>query len=276
MKKKQHAKKSVVWRMPVALVLILVLLSIALFDGCNSRKTEDTAACKHMLLYCGAGIRPPIAELIKVYCNEHKDVKIQADYAGSEVLLSKIKLTHTGDLYMPGDKHYVQQAADAGMTGYSRDVCYFVPVIMVQKGNPKNIKTLRDLLKPGIKVGLGDPRSCAIGRKTRKILAKNNIPFSAIEHNVKFQSQTVNELGLQIYSGSLDAVIVWGAIARYYKDSAVEITIPPSQNIISTVRAGVLKFSKYKTQARDFIDFMASPKGQKIFSKYHYTVENPG
>jgi hypothetical protein len=44
---------------------------------------------------------------------------------------------------------------------------------------------------------------------------------------------TVNELGMQIQADSLDAVIVWDAIAGYYSKHGTEVAIPPERNIIS-------------------------------------------
>ncbi len=250
-------------------ILAAVIITAVLFIGCDSKEPE-----KELLLYCGAGIRPPADELVEVFGRKY-GVKFALDYAGSEVLLSKIKLVRRGDLYMPGDKHYVEQAAREGMVLSRRSVCYWVPTILVQKGNPKKIFGLEDLLKPGIKLGLGDPGVCAIGRTSKEILAKNNITWKDIEGNLVFQSLTVNELGLQIHAKALDAVIVWDAMARYYSKYGDAISIAPEKNVISTVDIGVLKFTKHKELAESFVDFVTSEQGQGIFKKHNYSIEPP-
>jgi molybdate transport system substrate-binding protein len=176
---------------------------------------------------------------------------------------------------MPGDKHYIEQAVHANMILSQRSVCYWVPTILVQKGNPKKIRQLDDLLKPGVKLGLGDPEACAIGRTSKQILEKNNIAWEDIEENLAFQSLTVNELGMQIQAQALDAVIVWDAMARYYSEYGDEIPIPPEQNIISTIDIGVLKFTKHHELAEKFVDFVTSEKGRRIFQKYNYSTKPP-
>ena len=257
------------------LIFAAIFIAAVLCIGCDRREsTEEKVEEKELLLYCGAGIRPPVAELTENFRREH-GVKIVTDYAGSEVLLSKIKLTRQGDLYMLVDRHYVQQADKEGMIHSSRNVCYFVPTILVQKGNPKEIQRLEDLLKPGVKLGLGDAKACAIGRQTRQIFAKNNIPWNEVEKNLKFQSQTVNELGMQIQAGSLDAVIVWDAIARYYDKYGQEVPIPAGQNVISTVDIGILTFTKNRTLSEKFVEFATSDRGRAIFKKHLYTVDAP-
>jgi molybdate transport system substrate-binding protein len=254
------------------LVLAVTIVIAVLLFGCKGEKSDSRA--KELLLYCGAGIRPPVQQLAEAFEREH-GVKIVTDYAGSEVLLSKIKLTRRGDLYMPGDKHYVEQAAQEGMILSQQSACYFVPTILIQKGNPKNIRSLEDLLQPGFKLGLGDAKSCAIGRKTKQIFAKNNIAWEDIEKNLAFQSFTVNELGMQIQAGSLDAVIVWDAIARYYSEYGTEVAIATEKNVISTVNVGVLAFTENRSLAEKFVEFATSEQGRAIFKKHLYRVEQP-
>ncbi len=223
-------------------------------------------------LYCGAGIRPPVAELVETFARR-EGVNIECDYAGSEVLLSRIKLTRQGDLYMPGDVHYVDMAAKEGLVDSQTTVCYFVPVILVQKGNPKNIRSLTDLTRADVKVGLGDPKACAIGRKTSKILAKNRIPEEDV--NVAFRSVTVNELGNHIKLGSLDAAIVWDAVAAFFPEQTETVAIPRENNVISTVAVGVLSRTKHPEQAARFVKFLTSDEGLAVFKKHGYATRLP-
>ena len=243
---------------------------IAVVLGCNSNKSEE----KQLLLYTGAGLRPPVAELAELFARQHK-IRVECDYAGSEVLLSRIKLTNRGDLYMPGDVHYVDMAEDAGLVGSKSTVCYFVPAIVVQKGNPKNIHALTDLTRSGVKIGLGDPKACAIGRKCCKIFAKNNISEEAIAKHVVFRSLTVTELINNIKLGTLDAVIVWDAVAAFAPNETEIVHIPTQQNIISTVAIGTLKSSQYPKLAAQFVDFITSEQAKEVFKKHHYTVAEP-
>ncbi len=257
------------------LIFAATLIAVVLITGCGRRELpEEQAAGKELMLYCGAGIRPPAAELAETFGREH-GVKIITNYAGSETLLSTIRLIRSGDLYMPGDKHYVEQALREGMILSRQPVSYWIPTILVQKGNPKNIQGLRDLLQPGLKLGMGDPDACAIGRTSYQILAKNNIATEDIEKNLAFSSLTVNELGMHIQAKSLDAVIVWDAIAQYYSEHGDEVPIAPEKNVVSTIDIGVLKFTKHRELSEKFVDFIASEKGREIFKKHNYSTETP-
>jgi len=222
-------------------------------------------------LYCGAGIRPPVEELAREFGERH-GVTIEVDYAGSEVLLGRIKLTGQGDLYMPGDRHYIEQADEAGLIAAekTKDVCYFVPVILVSKECPHDIQSLDDLKNPELNIGLGDPKACAVGRKTIKLLEANGIDKDDL--NVVTLALTVNDLGNQVALGSLDAAIVWDAVAQRFSDKTVTVKIPRAKNIISTVPIAVLKSSKHPKLAEQFVEFVASERGTEVFRKHHFTT----
>jgi molybdate transport system substrate-binding protein len=253
-------------------LILLFALIAAVLGGC-SKKTDDGSK-PTLLLYCAAGIRNPSVDLFAEFTNQ-TGIEVAPDYAGSEVLLSKIKLSERGDLYMPGDVYYVDQADEAGMIIARGKIAYWVPTIFVQKGNPKNITKLTDILRADIKAGLGDPDACAIGRISKKILEKNNINWTIAENALAFKSMTVNELAMQIQAGSLDMVIIWDALADDFAQYGDQVNIPMQNNIISSIDVGVLSFTENKDAALKLLDFLTSPKAKEIFNKHKYRTEPP-
>lgn len=245
--------------------LLILLLGAA--AGCRGREEILT-------IHCGAGLQPPLAEAIALFQKE-RGVSVAADYAGSEVLLSKIRLTREGDVFLPGDADYVDRAGKEGLVLHRRTVAFLVPAILVPKGNPRGIRGVEDLVRPGLRLGLGNPRNTAVGRLTPELLKKHGLPPGALEKNTVFLSATVNELALQIQAGSLDAVIVWDAVAAQYARHGETVSIPPDRNVYSTVDAAVLACCRDPGRAREFVEFLASERGRAIFRRHHYRVEPP-
>ena len=258
----------------VGVFLVVTVFGSLLYLAFSGEKGPEGSEGKDLFLFCGAGIRPPAAELAEVFGKEN-GVNVVTDYAGAEVLISKVKLSQCGDVYMPGDRHYVDLAAKDGLILFQKPVCYFVPTILVQKGNPKKIGGLKDFVVPTVRIGLGDEKAVPIGRLSKTIFEKNGITWSEVEKNLKFKSLTVNELGLQIQAGSLDAVIVWDAVARYFAKYGDEVPIPAQQNVVSTVDAGVLRFARNRELAEKFVEFMRSERGRAVFRKHNYRVDQP-
>jgi molybdate transport system substrate-binding protein len=227
-----------------------------------------------ILVHCAAGMRLPVTQMAEAFEKE-TGVKVQLSFDGSNRLLGQVKLTRKGDVYIAGDAEYVAMAAKEGLVASRGNICRFRPVIMVQKGNPRGLRALADLARPGIKVGQGDPKAAAVGRIMPKLLELNAVDADAWRRNVVLETATVNDLAVAIKLGTLDAVVVWDAIANAYRDSSDAIAIPEDRNICPEVESAVLAFAANKTGAQAFVDFMASEKGMEICRKNGYSVDKP-
>ena len=237
------------------------------------------SACSHseqisITLHAGAGLRDATEELIRFFEKENPNIKINVNYAGSGRLLGQIVTGNLSGLFMPGDIFYVDQAIKKGVAveNTKQTVAYFIPVIFVQKNNPKNIHILKNFENIKIRLGLGDERSAAIGKRSLKIFEKNNIPYEKLKNQVVVKTATVNELGIAIATKTVDAVIIWDAIARQFSQSGDTVLIPEKENIISTIPIVLLKSTIEKNSAKQFIDFCISEKGKEILENKGYTV----
>jgi molybdate transport system substrate-binding protein len=252
-------------------VWIAVLMAVSLCAGCREDTAKPASQDRpELLLFCGAGLRPPVDVLIQDF-SKAQDVRVTVDYAGSEVLLSKIKLSRQGDLYMPGDERYTDAAADQGLVASRRRVCHLVPSILVAKDNPKGIRSLADLARKDVRVGFGDPRACSIGVVSQELLRKHGM--GPIESLARFQSVTVNELAVHVQTGSLDAAVVWDAVARQYARHTTEVEIPIEHNIVPAVDIAVLTSSKALSLAEAFAEFASSTRAREIFRQHGYRVD---
>lgn len=216
-----------------------------------------------LYIYCGAGIRPFLDKAIEAYTAANPHIRIDAGYAGSGCLLSQLTFARRGDLYLPGEDFYLNQAHERGYTEGDRLIGFLEPVILVQKGNPKGIRGVEDLAKPGMRVGLGEPGAAAIGIAAEEILKKANL-LERVEKNVKFRAGNVPELGNHVKLKQLDAAIVWNITAAQVQDACD--TVPIAQELYkpSHVPVALLKFSQHKQEARAFMDYLAGPEGQRM------------
>jgi len=161
----KNPKKKIVY----LFLLIIIIFSGIFFLITNTGGTNG----EELRLHCGAGLKPPVSDIIENFERE-TEIKVSTNYGASNLLLGQLKVQEDGDLFLPGDDFYIEEAQKEGLIDYVEQIVYFVPVIMVQKGNPKNIETLTDLLKPDIKLALADRRAAAVGRITHEIFKKNN------------------------------------------------------------------------------------------------------
>ncbi len=234
---------------------------------------EAPASREPILVLCAAGLRQPMEEIAGAF-SKATGVTVERDYAGSGAILSRLRLSKTGDVFLPADEYYLDLAEKDGLIASKAAACWFVPVILVQKGNPKAIAGLEDLARPGLRIGLGNPETCQVGRACEALIAKNRLDAGAVRRNLVFSSVTVNELGIQIVTGHLDAAVVWDAVATQYP-GADAVAIPLEKNDVSRASIGVLTCARNRGGAGEFVRFVLGDEGRAILRKHGYRTEPP-
>jgi molybdate transport system substrate-binding protein len=227
-------------------------------------------AATKLLVHAGAGIRPALDEAAAAF-QKRTGVKIEYNYKGSACLLPDVLMSGKGDVYIPGEEYYVKQAVERKLVKPDyKVVATMTTVIIAQPGNPKHIRTLADLAKPGLRLGLGDPEVVACGRAAKQALINAGV-WEKVQKNLVMGGQNVSELSNAVRLGNVDAAVVWNATAALY--SARDLaTIPISEDhaVTSNIPVGVVATSKQARPAQRFVDFLASAEGRRIFLKHGF------
>jgi molybdate transport system substrate-binding protein len=125
-------------------------------------------------------------------------------------------------------------------------------------------------VKPGIRLGLGDPQAVAIGRAARECLVKAGL-WTRVEKNLVMSAQNVTELSNAVKLKQLDAAIVWDATAAMYGPrEIVTMAIPAKHAVCSPVPAAALKFTKNPSESQAYLDFLASAEATRVFVKHGF------
>jgi len=254
-----HAKRVVL----VTLLCILITIGVlVLVRAANAGTT--------LLAHAGAALRPALDDLGARF-EKKTGTKIDYNYKGSACLLPDVCVSQKGDIYIPGELYFMEQAVERDVVkpGY-KVVATMTTVLIVQAGNPKKIKGIQDLAKPGIRLGLGDPQAVAIGRAARECLVKARV-WEKAQKSLVMSAQNVTELSNAVKLKQLDAAIVWDATAAMYgPKEMVTIRIPAKYAVCSPVPVAALKFTKNPQQSQAFLDYLASPAATRIFVKHGF------
>ncbi len=247
-------------------VLILTgIIILASFAGCIGEKE------KTITVFAGAASKPALDEAAQAFEIE-TGIKVYCTYGGSGTVLSQMKLSSTGDLYMPGSPDYIPKAERENVIdpGTSKIIAYLIPVIAVQHGNPKNIQSLADLARPGITVGIGNPDAVCLGLYAIEILDYNNL-LTDVSKNTITQAESCEKTASLLSLKAVDAVIGWHVFHDWNPDRIDVVYIKPSQlPRIAYIPVAVSRFSHDIDSSRKFMDFLVSEKAQRIFSKWGY------
>jgi sulfate transport system substrate-binding protein len=153
--------------------------------------------------------------------------------------------------------------------------------LMVRKGNPKDIHTWDDLLKPGVEVLTPNPFTSG-GAKWNMMgaygaqLKQGKSPEQALDYlrkliteHVKVQDKSGRESVQDFLGGNGDVAISYEneAITAQQKGADVDYVIPEQTLLIQNPAAVTVKA---KPQAKAFLSYLTSKSAQEAFAKHGY------
>lgn len=227
---------------------------------------------KSLLVFAGAAGKPPIEEAAKLYEQKY-GTKVECTFGGSGTLLSQMILARRGDVYVPGSDDFMTTAEEKGAVekGRRKLICYLMAMICVQKGNPKGIQHLEDLAKPGLRVGIAQPKAVCLGDVALEVFEITGLK-EKIWPNIVTQAASCEQTATILKLKQVDAVIGWDVFAKWYPEDIQTIALPKEAQRWRYIPAAVTKFASDAAEAQRFVNFLSSKVGKAIFKKHGYTI----
>lgn len=214
-------------------------------------------------LYAGSMLRPAIEKTITAF-EEREGVKVLRVYNGCGILVAQMKAGQVPDAYFACDVEFMKQVKD--LFPESEDISQNELVILVKKGNPLGIGTLRDLGKTGLRVGIGHEKQCAMGWITQRTFSEGGVT-SEIMKNVAVQTPTGDMLVNQMRSGSLDAAVAYLSNAAGSAEFLDAIRIQGLPCSVATQPFGTAKDSHNKRTMERLLQAIRAESSQHTFDQ---------
>jgi ABC-type molybdate transport system substrate-binding protein len=131
-------------------------------------------------------------------------IRITTVYNGCGILTAQMRAGERPDAYFSCDTAFMKTVADLYLDPIN--VVDNELMLIFAKGNPLNIRTPADLLRPGVRVGLPHHEKSAMGNIAWKLLTGLEI-YDKLGANLKVESPTGDFLVNQLRTGSLDVII---------------------------------------------------------------------
>jgi molybdate transport system substrate-binding protein len=213
-----------------------------------------------ILLHAGAMLRPAIEPTIVAF-EAREGVEVTRVYSGCGILVAGMKSGARPDAYFACDEQFMKDVQNLFEPAASISVNQLV--ILVKKGNPHGVKRLRDLAKPGLRVGVGHEKQCALGALTQETL-KFDGTLGAVMKNVVVQVPAGDMLVNQLKAGGLDAAVAYVSNAASSGDvlEAYPVDLPCA---LATQPVAVAKDSPRRELARRLMAAFASARSKERF-----------
>jgi molybdate transport system substrate-binding protein len=227
-----------------------------------------SAAGEEVSALVASNAKGAFTELIKQFEAKHKGVTVNAQYLGG------------GDIGKLIDAQKPADVVLVGSTILETESSYLAPptavlrnkeMILVPKGNPAKVHSLKDLANPGVKLAMGTPTS-AVGRLASQVVqnaaADYGIDFvTGLRKNVVVEKEKGSEVVAAI-GNPANAAITFASDVNPAKYDAIEID--DKYNVVSTYQITVPKNAKNASLGQEFVALVAGPEGQATLKKFHY------
>lgn len=197
------------------------------------------------------------------------------------LIIGNLRIAIKPDIYTAGARRisqFEQQNRFDSVETYAQNKL----AIMVRKGNPKGIRSLKDLARNDVRVSMPNPEWEGVANLIKESYKKaggddlvDRIMKTKVQNGTTFLTHIHHrQTPIRIMLGESDAGVVWYSEAHFQQmigNPIDMVEIPADQNMNGIYRAGIFKDAPHTEAARAFANFLLSDKAQAIFRKYGFS-----
>jgi molybdate transport system substrate-binding protein len=181
-------------------------------------------------------------------------------FGGSNTLAAQIQQGAPADVFASANTTLPNQLYAKGLCSQPVVFTRNTLVIVVPTSNPRGIRSIYDLAKPGVKLDVAGP-GVPVGSYTLQILRNMNLT-AAVTKNVVSQETDVREVLSKVALGEADAGFVYSTDARTVPGKVKVIKVPAWAQPKVQYGICVVSSSGNKTGAKAFVNKLLSKAGQ--------------
>lgn len=248
----------------VALAIAVAILAASC--GGDDGTSASSTSSRTLRVFAAASLTEAFTALGKAFEADHPDVKVAFSFAASSALAQQIADGAPADVFASADEANMKKVTDAGDALDPVVVARNRLAIVVEKGNPKGITGLADLAKAGVVLVLCAP-DVPCGKLAAAALAMAGVDVTpaSLEENVKAVLSKVT-------LGEADAGVVYvtDVKAAGAGVEGVDIDIAGEPALEAVYPMAITTAAKRATEARQWIDFVRSPAGQRTLATFGF------
>lgn len=252
---------------PLAL-LSLALVMAAACGGVASRSAASPPADQvtgNLTVLAAASLTDAFNKIGEQFTAKHPDADVKFSYAGSPTLVTQIQQGAPADVFASADQPNMQKIVDGGLSsGGPRVFARNKLQIVVQARNPKQIQTVADLARSGIKFDTCAP-GVPCGTYATNVFSKANVKVTPVS-----QEDNVKAVVTKVSLGEADAGIVYTTDVKAGGDKVQGVTIPDDENVTATYPLVQLKAAPNQKAAQAFVGFVTGSEGQKTLAGFGF------
>jgi molybdate transport system substrate-binding protein len=228
----------------------------------NSGGSSGAAPADEIKVFAAASLTAAFTRLGEDFSAANNGTKVTFNFAGSQALATQIQQAAPADVFASADIPNMGKVKD--LVGTPQNFASNLLAIVVEKGNPKDVKGLKDLASPDLKVVLAAEEVPA-GKYAKQVLDKAGVSVAPVS-----QEDNVKAVVTKVSLGEADAGIVYVTDVTAGGDKVEGVDLPEDQNVTATYPIATVKASKAPDEAQAFMDLVLSAEGQQVLKQYGF------
>ena len=213
-----------------------------------------------------ASLTDSFTALAKAFRVANPKVKVRLNFGSSSTLVAQIRSGAPSDVIAAADLASVAKLVTSGHVVIApRVFARNSMAIAVKPGNPKKVKSIRDLSRLNTIAMCGKAAPCGVYGST--VLARAGVIVK--ESNITRGVDAKATLGA-VVTGDADAAIVYKTDVLSAGKTAQTVEISASSNVKAAYGIAAVRGSKNGSLAKAFIDFVLSEQGWKILKGFGF------
>ena len=252
---------------PTSLLRRCVVMASAIGLICTLSACGRSDSKVNIDVYAAASLTTAMTSIAATFESAEPDIHLVLNFAGSATLVEQIKQGAPADVVVFADDKQMNDLVENGNVNKDSvtTIATNTLALVVEKGNPLNIKSVSDLTSQKIRTVLCDlAQPC--GKYAAQILERSNVDVQP-----RSWETSVSGVTQKVASGEADAGIVYVSDALANASKLDAVPIDANINVVNNYPIATLNELSTTAQkaAQTFIDFVMGD-GQKILKDFGF------
>jgi molybdate transport system substrate-binding protein len=234
--------------------------------------TQVNARADEILVSAAASLTDVLKEISAGYQAKAKHT-VKFNFGPSNGLARQIEEGAPADIFFSADLAQMDNLDKNGRLepGTRKNLLSNQLVIIVPADSKLAISSPKDLLKVDVKkIALAEPSSVPVGLYSSKYLSDEGL-WDQVKSRI-VPVQDVRATLASVESGNVEAGFVYKTDAAISKKVKIVYEVPVDKGPKITYPVAIVKESRRKDAARDFMNYVQSPAAKDAFKKYGFVV----
>ena len=245
-------------------------------SGCT--RAEDASnghSPTELTVFAAASLKDAFEALAPEFEKSHPDVRVQFNFAGTQVLRTQLENGARPDVFASADERHPAALVKEGLLETPSVFACNTLVLVAPAQNPAGLQRFEDLPKAQRIVLAG--REVPAGAYAEQVLDRAGEAIGSdfaekIHSHVVSHELNVRQVLAKVVLGEADAALVYASDAASAKEQVRAIPVPPALEVEARYPIAVVRGSSKSESARAFVEFLSGEPAQRTLQSLGFSA----